>query len=248
MGNNLPILDVSPPDGDPYCIPFADLVYPQSPQLKVTVGRLENNDICLPDPSKNISRLHCEFSFEGNEWVIRDDYSANGTYIQRAGEREDIDVRCHQDGVILQEGDKIKILAKLDEDESPIFWEFTFHDPGCTDPKVRFQSNPQYEYNLNQQQLWCVNRESREIIKLSKNQRLLIHHMAQRNHEQCQSVLCFHDELIKAVWGNPFNHHRNEVNHLVWQIRKKIEADAGEPEILCSEHGQGYRLFVKIGE
>lgn len=247
MDNNFPLLDVSPPEGDSYNILFAELAPPQSVQQKITLGRLENNHISLPDPHKNISRLHCEFSFQGKEWVISDNYSANGTYIQRTGEREDIDVRCYEDGFILKEGDTIKILAWLDEDEEPIFWQFTFHD-SPTNQIWGFQGKPKYEYNLSEQQLWRVTRDNKEVIKLAKNQRLLIHHMAQRNNEQCQSVLCFHDELIKAVWGDPFGHTRNEVNRIVWEIRKKIEPDAGEPEILCSEHGQGYRLFVKIGE
>ena len=49
----------------------------------VSIGRLESNDVCLEDPF--VSRHHCEIRTEGDECVIQDLNSANGTYLN--GER-----------------------------------------------------------------------------------------------------------------------------------------------------------------
>ena len=46
----------------------------------VTVGRRPESDICLPwDPG--ISRLHAELIHRAGEWVIADDGSQNGTFV-----------------------------------------------------------------------------------------------------------------------------------------------------------------------
>jgi hypothetical protein len=61
-----------------------------------------------------------------------------------------------------------------------------------------------------------------------------------------QAVVCTYDELIEAIWGDRFGHHRNEINRLVWGIRPKLEADPGEPRFLQTVRGQGYRLLVEV--
>jgi pSer/pThr/pTyr-binding forkhead associated (FHA) protein len=49
----------------------------------MTVGRRRTNDICLD--FANVSGQHCEFSFKGGAWVVRDLHSQNGTKVN--GER-----------------------------------------------------------------------------------------------------------------------------------------------------------------
>jgi pSer/pThr/pTyr-binding forkhead associated (FHA) protein len=46
---------------------------------KTTVGRVEDNIFQIPDPS--VSSHHCEITVKGNEVVIRDLNSTNGTFI-----------------------------------------------------------------------------------------------------------------------------------------------------------------------
>jgi len=46
---------------------------------KTTVGRVEDNTFQIPDPS--VSSHHCEILLKGNEVVIRDLNSTNGTFI-----------------------------------------------------------------------------------------------------------------------------------------------------------------------
>jgi pSer/pThr/pTyr-binding forkhead associated (FHA) protein len=45
----------------------------------VSIGRLASNDICLEDPF--VSRHHCVIRTEGDEYMIEDFNSANGTYV-----------------------------------------------------------------------------------------------------------------------------------------------------------------------
>src|ERR1051325_3883276 len=46
---------------------------------KTTIGRLEDNTFQIPDPS--VSSHHCEVLLKGNEVVIHDLNSTNGTFI-----------------------------------------------------------------------------------------------------------------------------------------------------------------------
>jgi pSer/pThr/pTyr-binding forkhead associated (FHA) protein len=46
---------------------------------KTTVGRVEDNIFQIPDPS--VSSHHCEITLKGNDVVIRDLNSTNGTFI-----------------------------------------------------------------------------------------------------------------------------------------------------------------------
>lgn len=44
-----------------------------------TVGRIEERDICIKDPT--ISTYHCEFIKSGNTYILRDNKSTNGTRV-----------------------------------------------------------------------------------------------------------------------------------------------------------------------
>jgi DNA-binding winged helix-turn-helix (wHTH) protein len=248
MEKNYPTLAIFTPQGEEKTISFAPF-YQENPQkTQILIGRLESNDICLPDPDQNISRQHCLIEFQQNTWIIRDKGSANGTFIQRAELDQEIDVRCHE-FVPLKENDKILILAHFTPEDRPIFWIMVFHDPGVTQPKKGFQAPYTLEYSLSEQQLKRLNRYETEIINLTKQQSQLLHYMAQRNHENQQKpVLCTYRELIEAIWGDNFGHNSNEINRLIWGIRAKIESDSGEPQFLQSIRGQGYRLHIKIKE
>jgi len=62
---------------------------------RLTVGRDSQNDIELSNEHKTIYRKHCVLECQDNSWWIVDDNpSANGTFIQRDQSKE-IDVRCN---------------------------------------------------------------------------------------------------------------------------------------------------------
>jgi two-component system, OmpR family, KDP operon response regulator KdpE len=51
-----------------------------------------------------------------------------------------------------------------------------------------------------------------------------------------------HDQLIKEIWGNSSADNVQYLRTLVRRLRQKLEADPGQPKLLISEAGVGYRL------
>jgi hypothetical protein len=47
---------------------------------RITIGRTSNNDICIADSS--VSRLHAYVRREGNNWVLADAGSKNGSWLR----------------------------------------------------------------------------------------------------------------------------------------------------------------------
>src|ERR671916_2694425 len=47
-------------------------------RLRITIGRSARNDLCISDPFA--SRVHAEVRREGDQYVLQDLGSANGTY------------------------------------------------------------------------------------------------------------------------------------------------------------------------
>jgi pSer/pThr/pTyr-binding forkhead associated (FHA) protein len=79
----------------------------------VSIGRLASNDICLEDPF--VSRHHCIIRNEGDEYMIEDLHSANGTYLY--GER--VNVRSLKEGYLIAIGIS-QFLFKLQSPEESI--------------------------------------------------------------------------------------------------------------------------------
>ncbi|MBW4626896.1 MAG: FHA domain-containing protein [Brasilonema octagenarum HA4186-MV1] len=232
-------LDVQEPDGNKYTIKLE--------QDCLTVGRSNGNDIVLPNPDKTISRDHCVLKCEANCWCVIDESSANGTFVQQWNDDTRIDVRQYG-RLQLNNGDVILILGKkLLEGEEPVFWRLTFRDSDKTEGISGYQLSAYIDYCLSQQKLFLVNGSEREEIHLTRNERNLIHYMAERNQaNNNQPVVCEYQELITAIWGDSFGHTNNEVTHLIWVIRQKVESDSGEPEFLITEKARGYSLKVKL--
>src|SRR3712207_386427 len=51
-------------------------------RLRITIGRSARNDVCIPDPFA--SRVHAEVRREGDQYLLQDLGSANGTYYNGA--------------------------------------------------------------------------------------------------------------------------------------------------------------------
>src|ERR671939_464399 len=65
----MPELIVNYPDRAPERLPLG--------RLRITIGRSARNDVCIPDPFA--SRVHAEVRREGDQYVLQDLGSANGT-------------------------------------------------------------------------------------------------------------------------------------------------------------------------
>jgi two-component system KDP operon response regulator KdpE len=50
------------------------------------------------------------------------------------------------------------------------------------------------------------------------------------------------EALLADVWGPQYAGESEHVKHFVWTLRKKIEADPGDPRHLITERGFGYRF------
>ncbi|HYJ45953.1 MAG TPA: FHA domain-containing protein, partial [Pyrinomonadaceae bacterium] len=65
----MPDLIVKYPDRGPDTFPLG--------RLRITIGRSARNDLCIPDPFA--SRVHAEVRREGDQYILQDLGSANGT-------------------------------------------------------------------------------------------------------------------------------------------------------------------------
>ena len=79
----------------------------------VSIGRLGSNDVCLEDPF--VSRHHCVIRNEGDEFLIEDLKSANGTYLN--GERAN--AGALKEGCLIQIGTS-RFLFELKNPEASI--------------------------------------------------------------------------------------------------------------------------------
>jgi DNA-binding winged helix-turn-helix (wHTH) protein len=241
-----PSLKVHEPNGKKYTIWFSKFLEKRPAQMRVMLGRDPDNDIVLEDPHKMISRYHCTFDYANGRWWVEDSGSANGTFVKTMGGKTEIDVRL-EESVPLKTGDEVLILGKVSELDEPIFWRLTFGDPEETVRVKKLQVGADVEYSLTQQRLFLVTPHEREEIKLSPLERKLVHFMAQRNHDNDdQAIVCDHQELILAVWEEPFGKTNNDVTRLTWSIRNKIEQDGGEPRFLKTVKRSGYLLEIKL--
>lgn len=207
---------------------------------RVTVGRLPGlNDVALePDPQQRVTRQeHCAFERDGSRWFVVDKGSVNGTYVRRGVELTRVNGRAE-----LIDGDAVCIVALLSDDRQPAYWELVFADRGRT-RGVSITLEPAcLTYDEAEARCFLVQRNARHEISLRPQVHRLVRYMADRNAAAGGTpVLCSHDELIAAVWADEPMHTREELNKLIWDIRKKLEP-FGAQDVFESERGLGYRM------
>src|SRR5215469_13620544 len=87
---------------------------------------------------------------------------------------------------------------------------------------------------------------ARRLVSLSPQEHKLIRSMDQRNRANGQvPVLCPYEELLAAVWGEEPFHTEDEISHLVYELRQKLEPNPREPQVLQTVKGLGYRLVTR---
>ena len=50
------------------------------------------------------------------------------------------------------------------------------------------------------------------------------------------------EQLLAEVWGPQYIGEIEHIKHYIWALRKKIEADPGDPKHILTERGYGYRF------
>ncbi len=143
-----------------------------------------------------------------------------------------------------------------------LYWELTFVDPsgtqeadGDADPDGR-HARSCLEYDWIQARAYRYdNGERTEVARLSPNMHKLVRYMADLSRRNGNvGVACTHQELIRAVWGEPEEWSRrgryNERNlaDLVNDLRKRIEQKHEDPRLLETVPGVGYRLITCSGK
>jgi hypothetical protein len=233
----LPILEISGPEGQRFQV---ELV-----KDRITIGRFDLfNDVALePDPQQLISRrVHAliERDTDGFWWVV-DNASKNPTFVRRGAEVEMVEGRA-----VLEEGDSILILGKLEVSE-PLYWELTLHDPLRTKP-AGFASPVAYlEYNWSKAKLFRIDGTQRQEIRgMRPQEHKLIRYMSQCNRGNGNvPVVCLYEELLQAIWGEKHFRDAADINHLIYELRQKLEPDPRKPQFLETVSGLGYRLVTR---
>lgn len=233
MEPQLPLLRVRGPGGCDFSL--------ELDRDQVTVGRLRGlNDIALEDdPQKLVTRrAHCVIQKRADGWWVTD-HSVNGILLRRGESLKRV-----EGAEPLEEGDALLILARLPTSGEPAYWEIVLHDPLATN---RVDAAGYLEYDWLQARLYrVVGRERHEISDLRPKEHMLIRYMDRRNQAaEYVPVMCTYDELIAAIWEDEVGHTREEITHLVYELRKKVEPDPGEPRFLLTVPGLGYRLVSR---
>jgi hypothetical protein len=234
----LPLLEVSGPDGQQFSVELA--------KDRTTIGRFEQfNDVALePDPQQLITRkVHCAIEHNSNGYWVVDNGSVNTTLVQKGNVTERVYGRTP-----ISDGDSICILGRLTETSTPIYWKLIFRDPLGTRPAGPTLQIAYLEYDWIQAKLYLVdNAGHQEVRGLRPQEHKLIRYMDQRNRANNDvPVMCVYEELLTAIWGEESYHHTDEdVNHLIWEMRKKLEPDSKNPQLIETVRGLGYRLVTR---
>jgi two-component system, OmpR family, KDP operon response regulator KdpE len=78
-------------------------------------------------------------------------------------------------------------------------------------------------------------------ITLTRQEYRLLHLLASHI-----GLVITHNQLIKEIWGNSSADNVQYLRTLVRRLRQKLEADPGQPKLLISEAGVGYRLVHRM--
>ena len=60
--------------------------------------------------------------------------------------------------------------------------------------------------------------------------------------------LVTHKELLRKVWGTEYTNDKNLVKLYIRYLRQKIEKDPGQPQLILTERGVGYRFATPVKE
>ncbi len=167
--------------------------------------------------SKRVSREHARIRRDAWRRILEDLGSTNGTFLNT--ERV---VNKRE----LRDRDRIKIGDVI----------FTYHDPDITYRDTAF---PELEIDLTA----GLVRVNREVIELSPKEFTLIAYLYERGNEVCSK-----DDIARAVWPEyQSDVYDYQIENLVRRLRAKVEVDPGDPQLLLTVRGLGYKLVAHYG-
>lgn len=76
-----------------------------------------------------------------------------------------------------------------------------------------------------------------QAVSLTPTEYRLLEQLARNAHRTVPT-----EQLLADVWGSEYAGEVEHVKRYIWTLRKKIEADPGDPKHLITERGYGYRF------
>ena len=180
-----------------------------------TIGRLDDNDVVVPD--RWVSRHHAEIRRSGTRYEIVDLESKNGLYLN--GARVTAPVR-------LQNGDQIAIAPHA---------ILTFVDSESTAPVTRVQRGVRIDESA--RRVWVNGQELAPPLSGAQFA-LLCTLTAQPGHVHTR------DDLIAAIWPDedPAGISDEAVNSLVRRLRRRITAVDATHRYIFAVRGHGFKF------
>jgi pSer/pThr/pTyr-binding forkhead associated (FHA) protein len=164
--------------------------------------------------SKRVSREHTQIRREGWRIYVEDLGSTNGTFFNNERIMAPMQLR---------DGDQIQVGDVL----------FTFQDPDVT-----YQDTPLPELDVDI--LGGVVRLNRQPVALAPKEFSLLAFLFERKGEVCSK-----DEIGLAVWPEyQEGVYDYQIENLVRRLRSKLESDTGDPQLLLTVRGRGYKLVA----
>lgn len=110
--------------------------------------------------------------------------------------------------------------------------------------EVRSEARSCLEYDVAAGRMYLDRDGERYELHVRPQVHALVRHIAARNREGSGApVLCSHEELLHAVWGDKPLHTNAELAKLFWELRRQLEP-LGAGDVLVNERGRGYRLVT----
>ncbi len=171
---------------------------------------------CIVITSKRVSREHARIRRKGQNWLIEDLRSSNGVFLNDERVLGSMELR---DGDLINIGDI----------------NFIYHDPDTTNVDTPFPL-------LDIDTAAGIVRVNRKSVPLSPKDYLFLTFLFEHGNQ-----ICSKDEIGRAVWpeyqaGGIYDY---QIENLVRRLRTRLEPDAGEPQLLVTVRGLGYKLMVK---
>jgi pSer/pThr/pTyr-binding forkhead associated (FHA) protein len=164
--------------------------------------------------SKRVSREHTQIRREGWRIYVEDLGSTNGTFFNNERIMAPMQLR---------DGDQIQVGDVL----------FTFQDPDVT-----YQDTPLPELDVDI--LGGVVRLNRQPVALAPKEFSLLAFLFERKGEVCSK-----DEIGLVVWPEyQEGVYDYQIENLVRRLRSKLESDTGDPQLLLTVRGRGYKLVA----
>jgi DNA-binding response OmpR family regulator len=184
----------------------------------LVIGRGEDCDVTLPQ--RPVSRLHAEIRREGNQYLLRDLDSKNGTCLNG---------REIHGPVPLQDGDEIQIALRV---------KLLFVGADATLPLVLDETKgPGLSLDKVGRRVWVSGQELTPPLSVAQ------YHLLELLYD-AQGRVCSRDEVVGAVWGEEGAAGVTEqaIDALIRRLRDRLAELDAEHQYVVTVRGHGFRL------